>query len=208
MSRDMQEIVKTLNKESLDTQLALQCAPFISGLRISNLLTVKCEQYAEFVKLAKKSGWKVKILAKNSEAASDRQKTVTLIVYDEQHMKDYLSRSEVKAILTNMKYDFFDVKNADIDNLLDTFVMRYTLYKDGRSSLPDEMGVFLGYPAEDVNGYIRNSGKNSLYTSYWKVYYNLEEKHKLFNSYEKAKENIIKCLATGYHMTEVVALYA
>lgn len=40
---------------------------------------------------------------------------------------------------------------------------------------PHEIGLFLGYPPEDVKGFIENRGANAKYTGVWKVYGNLEE---------------------------------
>ena len=43
MSKEVLRIVNNLDVSSLEMQLALQCAPVISGLKISNLLSVKKE---------------------------------------------------------------------------------------------------------------------------------------------------------------------
>lgn len=208
MSEDVCEIVKVMDKESLDTQLALQCAPFITGLKISNLLTVKKDSYAQLYKIAKKSGWKIRVLAVNKMDRQIQQITVTVLVYDEAAMREFLRSPEAADILKMSGYDARLADGAELDGLLDTFVDRYHEYRSGERSFPDEMGVFLGYPTEDVRGYIENNGKNCIYTSYWKVYSNLEEKCKLFNRYEKAKENIIRYLAMGLNMYEVIAMYA
>ena len=72
-----------------------------------------------------------------------------------------------------------------------------------KRQFPHEMGLFLGYPVEDVEGYLNNNGENSLYTGYWKVYENLDEKFRLFKSFEAAKENIIRFLAQGVSIKNI-----
>lgn len=57
---------------------------------------------------------------------------------------------------------------------------------------PHEIGVFLGYPLEDVYGFITNRGKNCESCGMWKVYCNKEEKDKLFEKYKKCKEIYMK----------------
>lgn len=47
------------------------------------------------------------------------------------------------------------------------------MYQTIQEDFPHEMGILLGYPVEDVEGFIINNGKNELYTGYWKVYDNL-----------------------------------
>ena len=48
--------------------------------------------------------------------------------------------------------------------------MRYRAYMNGSKIFPHEMGLLLGYPVEDVTGFMVHGGKNSLYSGYWKVY--------------------------------------
>ena len=58
--------------------------------------------------------------------------------------------------------------------------MKLTCRKGKR--FPHEIGVLLGYPAEDVKGFVVNEGKNYLYSGYWKVYGDLSEAKQLFTN--------------------------
>lgn len=40
----------------------------------------------------------------------------------------------------------------------------------GNTAFPHEIGLFLGYPVEDVQGFIEHQGNNFKYCGYWKVY--------------------------------------
>ena len=71
---------------------------------------------------------------------------------------------------------------------------------------PHEMGLLLGYPVEDVEGFIKHCGKNYLYSGYWKVYKDVEEKKKIFEAYENAKEQMILFLAQGYKMRSIIQM--
>ena len=55
----------------------------------------------------------------------------------------------------------------------------------GYKCFPHEIGIFLGYPLEDVKGFIDNKGKNCQSCGFWKVYCNAGEKEALFNKYRK-----------------------
>ena len=57
---------------------------------------------------------------------------------------------------------------------------------------PHELGLLLGYPLDDVEGFIKNDGKNCLYTGYWKVYANVPAKRNLFRRFECAREELMK----------------
>jgi hypothetical protein len=73
-----------------------------------------------------------------------------------------------------------------------------------KGEFPHEMGLLLGYPVEDVIGFVDNKGKDSLYTGYWKVYGNKDKKLRLFDSFESAKERLIKLLSCGVSMIDII----
>ena len=53
MSRETLHLMLKLNPEDLDTQVALQCAPLLTGMKISNLLTVGRSKRAAVLELFK-----------------------------------------------------------------------------------------------------------------------------------------------------------
>ena len=55
-------------------------------------------------------------------------------------------------------------------------------------NFPHEIGLFLGYPLEDVIGFIENAGKNSKCTGYWQVYGDELDAERRFKSYRKCSE--------------------
>lgn len=50
---------------------------------------------------------------------------------------------------------------------------------------PHEIGLFLGYPPEDVCGFIENRKESCKCVGHWKVYGNEEEARKTFAKYKK-----------------------
>lgn len=56
------------------------------------------------------------------------------------------------------------------------------------NGFPHEIGVFLGYPLEDVRGFIDNGGKGFLCAGIWKVYNNLDEAEKAFYRFKKCSD--------------------
>lgn len=57
------------------------------------------------------------------------------------------------------------------------------LNEDG--AFPHEVGLFLGYPPVDVQGFIENNAKNSKYVGYWKVYGDEQAARKRFELYDR-----------------------
>ena len=58
MCQEVFEIVQNMDKSHIETRIALQCAPLITGIKISNLLIVnECDE-AGVRMILKKSGMK------------------------------------------------------------------------------------------------------------------------------------------------------
>ncbi|MGN0305845.1 MAG: DUF3793 family protein [Lachnospiraceae bacterium] len=71
---------------------------------------------------------------------------------------------------------------------------------------PHEIGIFLGYPLEDVTGFIENQGKNCKYCGFWKVYCNEEETKKYFTRLEKCNSIYSQIFAAGRSLVEMTVV--
>lgn len=192
MSQEVLEIVKGMDFKQIETQLALQCAPLIAGLKTSNLLIIPKENVPKVKRILNRTILSYFILYVGQE------KTI-LLVYDASSLGEYLGRKKVKNLLLQWGYE-----ENGMRAWLYLLRERYTKYVEERANFPHEMGVFLGYPVEDVVGFIENSGKNSLYSGYWKVYEDVSEKIKLFQKFDMAKENLIQFLANGMTILDAI----
>ncbi len=196
MSQEVFQIIQGMDLKNIETQFALQCAPLITGLKISNLLIVQNDNAARVKEILKGTGIVCFVLH-----VSDG-KTIFLL-YKEREMKAYLSRKRVRILLSQLGY-----RNYDLKSLLILFRKRYKMYANGEIDFPHEMGLFLGYPVEDVHGFIENTGKNFLHSGYWKVYKNLPLKMQLFQSFEQARERVIQLTSCGMSIREIINIYS
>lgn len=64
-------------------------------------------------------------------------------------------------------------------------------------SFPHEIGLFLGYPIEDVAEFIRNQGRNCKCCGIWKVYHNEPEAKPFFEKINKCREIYTKLFCGG-----------
>ncbi len=183
-----------MKTDNVELQLALQCAPVITGLKLSNLLTISPAGYAQVEQITEGSFISVYPLLETEEK-------VVMLLYQKKPLEKYISMCRVKKLLEEEGY-----KDLSLDAVLPVFCERYENYEEGKADFPHELGLLLGYPPEDVEGFIRHRGKNSLCTGYWKVYENREEKQRLFEKYEYAKENLIQLLHYGLKMAEIIEI--
>ena len=56
---------------------------------------------------------------------------------------------------------------------------------DEHKQFPHEMGLLLGYPIEDVRGFIEHNGCGCLYSGYWKVYRNVPVSYTHLDVYKR-----------------------
>lgn len=186
MSQEVFELVQGMDLKSIETQIALQCAPLISGLKVSNLLIISAEDEALVRVILRRSGISFFRLLRTGEK-------VTFLLFRKNPLEAYLKQQEVEAMLAEAGY-----AELSLGNILSTFQKRYAHYMSAGGRFPHEMGLLLGYPAEDVKGFVENEGKNFLYSGYWKVYADVEEKRRLFQKFENAKETVIQLLSYGW----------
>lgn len=191
MSKEILELIQQLKMEELEVKLALQCAPLIAGLKISNLLNIlKTEVY--------KLKPFIESLTLCAYPLYQTDEKVTLLLFNKGQLENFMASPAILQLLSRRGYT-----NLTLGHILSRLSQRYSEYMEKRGEFPHEMGVLLGYPIEDVIGFIENNGKNFLYLGYWKVYDNVPEKIRLFASYEKAKEEILRQISYGRTIEEI-----
>ena len=185
-----------MDVHSIPLQLALQCAPVISGIKISNLLTIPAKSLRELSAVLKKTELSFRILYPGRER-------LVILIYRETELKEYLEREEVMAFIYKCGYE-----TSDISKIFPVFVKRYMRYMELKQDFPHELGLFLGYPIEDVEGFIKENGKNYLYSGYWKVYKDAELKIRLFKNYERVQTEIVRLLYEGLDIMDIITNYS
>ena len=166
----------------LQNQLAIHSSPAICGIKASNLINMKCDDniISEIEELNNKyPRLCFYILKKNNDNA-------LVLVYRKNILEKKLFEDDNKSFLDSIGYN-----TNSVDDMLKSLKERMN-----NDSFPHEIGVFLGYDLSDIKSYI--DGKECLYTGYWKVYSNVNEKKALFNKYTRCKDVVIKMIDKGF----------
>lgn len=196
MCEEVFEMICSMDRRKIELQLVLQCAPTIAGLKTSNLLIVP-----------KDLEDKVRMVLRHSGLLGYRlvydKKRVIFLVFNRDMLMSYLSKDEVKDFL--VKYGY---RTDAFGYCLRYFQKRYDAYVHCRKDFPHEMGVFLGYPLGDVEGFIENGGDNFLLSGYWKVYSDEAEAQGLFEKFDVVKDDMVRMVSKGYSIKSIVSYYA
>ncbi|MDR1515625.1 MAG: DUF3793 family protein [Synergistaceae bacterium] len=113
------------------------------------------------------------------------ERSILLFIYRDAPLLDALSREGAREILLEYGYDAgFDSSEPYINEMISRF----------NAGIPHEIGLFLGYPHEDVRGFIENKGRNSKISGYWKVYGDKAGALKKFEQFKKAEADSASAL--------------
>lgn len=178
-------------KTRLGFQIALQCAPFLKGLKVSCLITMDSKSYGELDEVFSGIG-----IAWQKLSESDGRCLV--LFYRAGQLREYLLRPEIYKLLCEYGYE-----GMDPEEMIGRLADRVGDISAKGLGFPHEIGAFLGYPIEDVRGFIENQGRKCLMTGYWKVYGNPASARMLFKEYDRAKDCAVNEFLTGKTIREI-----
>lgn len=161
-------------KRAVLARLVFYCAPFLKRLKISSMIWMPEPLLNDLEQLVRKIG----VFYQRLDQRGD---DVLIFLYRRAELCHYLMRGRQEKFLCAMGY-----QKGSLEEELEQFAVRI---RERRKSggFPEETGIFLGYPIEDVEGFVREGGKNCVYSGYWKVYRKQEEKELLFALYDQMK---------------------
>jgi hypothetical protein len=181
-----------------DTLLAAHCGPMLAGIKPANLILFSVEKAPDYDELLarynevfNRKGIYFELLCRCGARG-------LLFAFRKEKLRAYLSDPRYREILSLVGYP----NSEDLAILLDVLKTRMMM----RAGFPHEIGVFLGYPPEDIRGFLEKSGRHFLYAGYWKVYEDVDAKKALFHRYDRCREAILKRVDAGLSIAELFAV--
>lgn len=185
-------------EQKFEYLLITHCAPTLAGLKDGSMFNFSFEGEDSLEEVC--GSWKEILNQKGlgMEILRDSGKKALVYVYWKKRLKELLENMQVRKVLGKYGYDREASINTDLEKLK----------KRIRESMcvPDEIGVFLGYPLEDVLGFIKNRGKNCALCGYWKVYCNKHKAEQTFELYTKCREMYQKLFANGVSVLQMISV--
>lgn len=170
--------------------LNFYCAPCLLGKKPACLFSVPIEIYDKsHVKIEE-----LRSLGLCINFLYELNNNVHLLVFSEQKARAVLNINEVKKA-----YEFFGYGGAfTFEDLKLSLFKKFApfgstnLQQKNAEVFPHEVGLFLGYPPEDVLQYYIRKGKDYLFSGYWKVYTNPERAIETFKLYDECRAYCMK----------------
>lgn len=179
MSEEAFHLMTQMDLEGAETQAVLQCAPLLTGIKMSNLLHVREDQQMEVAAMFEMTPVSGRILYR-------KDGRISVLLYRERRLKRFLSVGKVRRLL-----DSFGYRDMELPEILSRLSDRYQRHMDGKGDFPHEIGLLLGYPPEDVSGY-------------WKVYKDPARARRIFDGYDRVREAAIRMAGSGTGIRDII----
>ncbi|WP_122643187.1 DUF3793 family protein [Luxibacter massiliensis] len=172
-------------------QIVLQCAHFLKGLKVSCGITVSSAMYDGLASVLKGTGISFKKL-------SETDGKCLVLFYRREVLAQYLNRVGIRSFISTFGYS-----QMKLEEMLDLLSVRILARSAKNQEFPHEIGIFLGYPIEDVRGFIENAGHGYLLLGYWKVYSNPARARLIFNEFDQARVWAVNEFLTGKSIQDI-----
>ncbi|HHW94614.1 MAG TPA: DUF3793 family protein [Mogibacterium sp.] len=172
----------------LSEKIVRHCSPTLAGLKSAGMFSITCEDYEDILceirNLNKRLGKKgVKIIPLRYTNGR-----CLLYVF---RLSELTCDFEDKCACKLLKESGY--KSCKPVECIGKLIKRL----NSEEEFPHEIGLFLGYPPEDVCGYIRNKGKCQKCTGHWKVYGDEKSALNKFKSFKQCTHIFCKMISLG-----------
>lgn len=183
------------DRYKFEKMLALHSAPTLLGVKCANLFSVDQTEFhtndveSYFNGKGALNGFSVRCLCRCKQR-------VLVYVYHKVLLEMWFSDERVSSFLKEFGY----VPSFSVNEKLDILEERISC-----DSFPHEIGIFLGYPLDDVLGFIKNGGTNCLFCGFWKVYSEPEKAKTEFDKYVYCRNYLCNNIDRGVDLCHAMA---
>ena len=171
------------------------CSPTLAGIKTGNMFTCPFENEYSLKESVRKFNRRYSHKGIRLLPLRFSNGKALVYVYRPAHLADDFRRETAREILENCGY------NPDLPGGC-IRCLRYRLMNC--DSFPHEIGLFLGYPPEDVKGFIEQGARECKCSGCWKVYSDEDSAKKSFRKFGKCREVYCRKYAEGYSVDKLI----
>lgn len=168
--------------------LVRHCSPTLAGMKTGNMFSCAFADGAEMSNCLR--CWNRMLVKKGLRVLPlrFREDRALVYVYRPSKLSQDLRCDKAGKILQDRGYE-----TGKADRCILELIKRLKENED----FPHEIGLFLGYPPEDVQGFIENRATGCKCVGCWKVYGDADAAQKLFARYKKCTDVYCTMFAKG-----------
>lgn len=165
------------------------CSPTLAGLKTGNLFTFHYPDKTAMSDSIRE--WNRKLREKGIRVIPLRYSdgNTLIYMYRPSMLKKDMKNTEAFCLLKERGYSAENCEGC---------VVRLIRRLAESKEFPHEIGLFLGYPPEDVDGFIKNRACGFKCVGCWKVYGDKERAEKMFTRFKKCSEIYYKRWTQGF----------
>lgn len=171
-----------------DDYLVRHCAPTLAGIKTGSLFTCPFGSRQELLHSVRRMNKRLSPKGIRVIPLRFSENRALIYLYRPQKLTADLSHEEAARILTRCGYATGNCQHC---------VCQLARKLQQQSDFPHEIGLFLGYPPEDVCGFIEHGPDLCKCTGCWKVYGDEEAAKKKFAQYKKCTKVYCEQWANG-----------
>ncbi len=173
--------------------LAWHCAPSLAGIKPADLIAwripaedgVKVLGY--YANALFDRGIRMRVLGRRGER-------ILILIFRPGRLEDCLRQPQVAQMLSHVGYPVGGTTHALLCHLRDRLAC---------GDFPHEIGLFLGYPPEDVAGFCADGGRGCKYSGPWKVYGDVAAAQRQFENFHRCRRVLTGKLDQGCTLEQV-----
>lgn len=176
-----------------EEMIVRNCSPTLAGLKTANLFSCPYRTVEELRR-------QIKALNRRLDGKGLRiiplrisNGKALIYVYRPSKLKKDFSNTDTARLLEGFGYDMGACPEICVGKLARILQAG----EESSSAFPHEIGLFLGYPPEDVQGFISKGGSACKLSGCWKVYGDEDAARRTFASYKKCTELYVRLHSGG-----------
>ena len=179
-----------------DSFIIEQCAPTLAGIKTGSLFTSPYENREAVVRRIRDINRQLVPKGLCMIPLRYSEKRVLLYLYRPEKLRQDLCNVHAAGILRGAGYDSENSERC---------IMRLIERLGGGGEFPHEIGLFLSYPPEDVEGFIKNKASGFKCFGAWKVYGDEEKAKETFSKYKKCTNIYCRLCEAGLGIGQLAA---
>ncbi len=193
--RNLQQF-KDLIYMGFEESLIRNAAPTLAGIKTANLYNFRFKNLRDCIESIHRMNKRLNQKGIYIKLMKNVKDFYLLYVYRKSKLEERIADSEVHTFLQNYGY-------KDSGNLA-SYIEKLKERINTEPCFPHEIGVFLGYPIEDVRDFIEKKGEGCAYCGEWKVYHDVPAAISFFCKLKKCRDVYARVYEDGrniYDMT-------
>ena len=181
--------------QPFEQQIAYFCAPALAGIKPACLFSwFKEGQPSPSLLLAQGraafTGTDIRL-----RVLRECPRCCLVLVYREKVLHRQLAQPAIQSLLAEYGYD----AGQSPEEMLEQLQRRC----EESCGFPHEIGLFLGYPPEDVLAFAQNQGRNCKLCGHWKVYHDIEGAKKAVARFDRCRDGLCRRLDQGRSLQQL-----